>query len=166
MAEPDEEFISFEKALRDLEMKSEQLKKLVSEGEIRAFRDGSSMKFRREDVRHLSGQDADEELFFPDDLEDDTGMVTEELTEDETLLAEDDLIEDEEEETKAPARRAPRASSARPARAAPVEEAEAEPIWVTGVAILGAVVALYGFMVMYSIATEASSDLFGLFAKV
>ena len=48
-----EDFVSFEKALRDLKMQSEELKKLVSEGEIRAFRDGESMKFRREDLDAL-----------------------------------------------------------------------------------------------------------------
>ena len=43
----------YEKALRELKMRSEELKKLVSEGEIRAFRDGDSMKFRRDDIKAL-----------------------------------------------------------------------------------------------------------------
>ena len=38
-----EDFLSFEKALRELQLRSEELKKLVSEGEIRAYRDGDSM---------------------------------------------------------------------------------------------------------------------------
>ena len=76
-----EDFLSFEKALRELKLRSEELKKLVSEGEIRAFRDGDSMKFRAEDVEALGSradaEEASEELSFADSLEDDTGMVTE-----------------------------------------------------------------------------------------
>ena len=54
MTEQNDDFVSFEKALRDLNLQSEELKKLVSEGEIRAFRDGQSMKFRKEDVNALA----------------------------------------------------------------------------------------------------------------
>ena len=50
LSEQNDDFVSFEKALRDLSMQSAELKKLVSEGEIRAFRDGQSMKFKREDI--------------------------------------------------------------------------------------------------------------------
>ena len=104
MTDQNEDFVSFEKALRDLSMQSEELKKLVSEGEIRAFRDGQSMKFKREDVEGLvGGRGGDDELEFADVLEDDTGMVTEEFTEEETLLAEDDLLEDEPVVAAAPA---------------------------------------------------------------
>ena len=103
MSETHEDFVSFEKALRDLQMRSEELKKLVSEGEIRAFRDGQSMKFRKEDVDALASHQAGEdELVLADALEDDTGMVTEELSEEDTLLVEDDL--DEIDEEAAPAR--------------------------------------------------------------
>ena len=54
MSQQNDDFISFEKALRDLKMQSEELRKLVSEGDIRAFRDGDSMKFRREDLDELA----------------------------------------------------------------------------------------------------------------
>ncbi len=48
-----DDFYSFEKTLRELGLTEEQLKKAVSEGEIRAFRDESSMKFKKEDIdRH------------------------------------------------------------------------------------------------------------------
>lgn len=50
MAGEQSEFVNFEEALRRLRVEEEELKKFVSEGEIRAFRDGQSMKFRREDV--------------------------------------------------------------------------------------------------------------------
>ncbi len=76
MSDNNEDFLSFEKALRELKMRSEELKKLVSEGEIRAFRDGDSMKFRRDDIKALGAKAAgDAELSFADSLEDDTGMV-------------------------------------------------------------------------------------------
>ena len=87
-----EDFLSFEKALRELQLRSEELKKLVSEGEIRAYRDGDSMKFRAEDVASLNSQsEGDSNLSFADSLEDDTGMVTEQISDEDTLLAEDDV---------------------------------------------------------------------------
>ena len=124
MTEHNDDFVSFEKALRDLKLQSEELKKLVSEGEIRAFRDGQSMKFKREDVETLVAGAPPDELMFADSLEDDTGMVTEELTEEETLLAEDDLMEEDAE--PAPRRSSPTASSRR-ARVEAESAAEAEP---------------------------------------
>ena len=162
MSEHSEEFVSFEKALRDLKMQGDDLKKLVSEGGIRAFRDGPSMKFKREDLEALkASQIGDDDLVFAEDLEDDTGMVTEELSDEDTLLAEDDYEEDVPE--AAPVRR----GSAR-ARASAAEEgaAASEPGWVTAVAILAAVVMIYGLMVVYSVTTEqAPSGLTGIFAS-
>jgi hypothetical protein len=135
----------------------------VSEGEIRAFRDGQSMKFKREDIDSLRpGLQSDEELSFADVLEDDTGRVTEELTEEETLLAEDDLIDDE----PGPVSRTRRdvVATARRTRTTSVEPA-AEPAWVTVVAVASAVVLLYGLMVIWNIAAEqAPSGITGIFA--
>ena len=163
MTDQNEDFVSFEKALRDLSMQSEELKKLVSEGEIRAFRDGQSMKFKREDVEGLAFVRGYHELEFADVLEYDTGMVTEEFTEEETLLAEDDLLEDEPVAAAAPARQESTGSRrARPEEAA----AQSEPTWVTATAIVGAVLMVYGLMVIYSIAAEQPpSGLTGFFAK-
>jgi hypothetical protein len=45
---------SFDDVLRELEMDEDELKRLVSEGQIRAFRDDDRMKFRSEDVQALS----------------------------------------------------------------------------------------------------------------
>jgi len=97
-----DEFISFDKALDDLRLKEEELKRLVSEGEIRAFRKGETMKLRQSDVdalrMELGGEvvdlgDADEELVFEDDdLEGDSGMATQEISNIDTLLEEE--IED------------------------------------------------------------------------
>lgn len=45
---------SFDDVLSDLNMDEDELKRLVSEGQIRAFRDEDRMKFRSEDVHALS----------------------------------------------------------------------------------------------------------------
>lgn len=85
-----DEFYNFDEALDQLNLKEEELKRLVSEGEIRAFRDGDTMKLRRMDVEslrnELTGGDvvdlgsSGEELIFEDDLDlDEAGMATEEI---------------------------------------------------------------------------------------
>lgn len=148
-----EDFLSFENALRELKLRSEELKKLVSQGEIRAFREGDSMKFRAEDVEALGSKaQGEEELAFADSLEDDTGMVTEELSAEDTLLVE----EEEEEEVQPRARRrSSRAPSGRAASAAVAPQAEEqEPGWVTACAILGFLVLIWGFILTYSISQE------------
>lgn len=144
-----EDFLSFEKALRELQLRSEELKKLVSEGEIRAYRDGDSMKFRAEDVASLSSQsEGDSNLSFADSLEDDTGMVTEQISDEDTLLAEDDIVE---EAPRRPARGAAVQRAPRSAAAAPSEET---PGWVTGVAVLSTVVLFWAFLVGNSVTEE------------
>lgn len=145
-----EDFLSFEKALRELQLRSEELKKLVSEGEIRAYRDGDSMKFRAEDIASLSSQsEGDTKLSFADSLEDDTGMVTEQISDEDTLLAEDDIVE---ESPRRPARaqkvqRAPRAAAAAP-------EASDTPVWVTAAAVIGTAVMLWAFMIGNALVEE------------
>ena len=60
-----QDFYSFEKALRELHMEEEELKRLVSEGEIRAFRDQEKMKFKKEDIERFKkerGKDVIEAL--------------------------------------------------------------------------------------------------------
>ncbi|MCA8975714.1 MAG: hypothetical protein KDC98_13410 [Planctomycetes bacterium] len=147
-----DDFVSFEKALRELKMRSEELKKLVSEGEIRAFRDGDSMKFRAEDVDALvSKADGESELSFADSLEDDTGMVTEQLSDEDTLLADDDDVVIPER----PRRGAARAGRSAPVAMAAAAPAEKEPGWVTAFAILGLIVSIWGFAISYSIVQEA-----------
>jgi excisionase family DNA binding protein len=163
VSDNNDDFLSFEKALRELKMRSEELKKLVSEGEIRAFRDGDSMKFRREDVKALGSKAAgDAELSFADSLEDDTGMVTEQISDEDTLLADDEVA--------APARgRAAVATPSRPSRAAVAAAAPAkEPGWVAAVGILGFLVMIWGFAICYSISQEIDpkdSPFTSLFAK-
>jgi len=145
VSDKSDEFLSFEKALRELKMRSEELKKLVSEGEIRAFRDGDSMKFRKEDIEALSAKSkGDAELSFADSLEDDTGMATEQLSAEDTLLA-DDEAGDQRPARAARAARAPLAAATAEGK---------EPVWVTAVAILGFVLLFWGFFVTFSISHE------------
>ena len=142
-----DDFLSFEKALRELKLRSEELKKLVSEGEIRAFKDGDSMKFRREDIAALGAKaKGEDELAFADSLEDDTGMVTEQLTEEDTLLAEEDV----------PA--AMPAARARPAapKVVAAEPAAKEPGWVMVFSVIGSLVLIWGFLVTFAVAKEAN----------
>lgn len=47
------EFFTFDEVLKRLAIDETKLKRLVSEGEIRAFREGDQMKFRRADVENL-----------------------------------------------------------------------------------------------------------------
>lgn len=103
MAEKDQ-FYSFEDALKELRLKEEELKRLVSEGEIRAFREGDTMKLRRADVENLRSElsggevvdlgEVTEELVFEDDadLDSGTGMATQEISDVETII--DDDVED------------------------------------------------------------------------
>jgi excisionase family DNA binding protein len=95
----EKEFLSFDEALRELRLKEEELKRLVSEGEIRAFRDGETMKLRKTDVETLRAElqggevvdlgGASEELVFEDDTDLDAGMATEEISEADTILEEE-----------------------------------------------------------------------------
>ena len=97
---PEQDFFSFDEALNQLNLKEEELKRLVSEGEIRAFREGDTMKLRRADVENLKKElmggevvdlgGAGEDLVFEDDLQvEETGMATEEISDMDTLLEEE-----------------------------------------------------------------------------
>ncbi len=148
MSQQNDDFISFEKALRDLKMQSDELRKLVSEGEIRAFRDGDSMKFRKEDLESLrKNRTSSSELVFDEGLEDDTGMVTEEISAEDTLLAEDEVVE-------AAPRSATVSSRGARARVAQVDEKSGEPGWVLAASIVGAVLMLLGLAQAYWINCE------------
>jgi excisionase family DNA binding protein len=162
VTDKNEDFISFEKALSELNLREHELRKMVSEGEIKAFREGKSMKFRREDVQAFArNRTGEENLVFADALEDDTGMVTEELSEEDTLLA-----EDIEEEVK-PVKVAPSVRRARPTAVAAVAETDvpSEPGWVTAVAVISCILCVYGLFVVFSIATGTPPQgLTGMFA--
>ena len=97
---------SFEEALNRLDLEEEDLKRLISAGEIRAFREGSNMRLDVADVDKVAEQlgigspvsEADasevveiEELNLDDDDADD-GMVTTQLSTEDTLL--DSVVEE------------------------------------------------------------------------
>lgn len=47
------DYFSFEDVLNELNVDEDELKRMVSEGELRAFRDDNKMKFRKDDVENL-----------------------------------------------------------------------------------------------------------------
>ncbi len=168
-----QDFFSFDEALGELNLKEEELKRLVSEGEIRAFREGETMKLRRTDVESLRNElmggeivdvgDAGDELVFEDDLElEETGMATEEISDMDTLLEEDVedvgeveideplVIADEAHDLGTAAAPSSRRTSA-PASAAVLEEAPEEPMFMRAVAILTAAVLILGIPVAMSV---------------
>ncbi len=113
-----EQFYSFEEALRELRLKEEELKRLVSEGEIRAFREGDTMRLRKADVENLKSElsggevvdlgDVKEELVFEDEggMQEEAGMATEAIANVETILEEEapaavtEELQIEEQETE------------------------------------------------------------------
>jgi hypothetical protein len=83
----DEEYVSFENALRDLKITADQLKRLVSEGEIRAIRgEHNSMRFRKDEIDRLR-QDSGKTLQFSE--------ATSDTLSDDLLFDEADDAEDE-----------------------------------------------------------------------
>ena len=164
MAQRNDDYLSFDKALMELRLRSEELRRMVSEGEIRAFREGETMKFKREDVDALAARrEGEEQLVFADALEDDTGMVTEELSDADTLLAEEEIVEVTEVRTERP-RSAPAVAARSRTRVEQADEAR-EPGWVTAAAVLCAVIMIYGVLVVYQVATKQPPDgITGIFA--
>lgn len=170
-----DEFISFDKALDDLRLKEEELKRLVSEGEIRAFRKGETMKLRQSDVdalrRELGGEvvdlgDSGEELVFEDDdLDADSGMATQEISDIDTLLEDEiedvgeiDLDEDEEEEV----------IEDLPSLVVVEEEEEMHPVLLGAVLVSVLTMILFGAVALslssgtISAAAEAVAGIFGI----
>ena len=75
------EYFSFEDVLGELELGEEDLKRMVSEGELRAFRDENKMKFKQEDVDALKkGRITEPTIILP------STPSTAEGTTDETVL--------------------------------------------------------------------------------
>jgi hypothetical protein len=110
------------------------------------------MQFRAEDVEALrSRTSGEEELVFADALEDDTGMVTEELSDEDTLLVEDDEIEEEDELVAA----APRVASRSRRDAITAQGGDSEPGWVIAAAVLGFVALLWGALIAWDITAQA-----------
>lgn len=60
------EYYSFEEVMGELNVDEEELKRMVSEGELRAFRSENKMKFKREDVENIrKGRVAEPTVILP-----------------------------------------------------------------------------------------------------
>jgi len=166
-----DDFFSFDEALSELRLKEEELKRLVSEGEIRAFREGETMKLRRGDVEALRnelgggevvdlGEPSEEIVFEDDNLADEAGMATEEISDVDTII-EDDVedvgeIELEEEEPAAPVRRS---ASPRAVGAAPIQEEATEPIGILAAAIITALILVVSLPLVFSVSSGETSGM-------
>jgi len=179
-----DEFYDFEKALNELKMEEEELKRLVSAGEIRAFRSKGQMKFRKEDIEKLretgaplqveSEETLTDELVFDEgdqlSLEEEEGMATAKIDEQDTLIDEElpeiesDISDLEMEPalatparptTKAPTRRATRVTRLREAQEA---RKAASPLFVA-LMILTSVLMLYGVIFLSNIANTNNTGM-------
>jgi outer membrane biosynthesis protein TonB len=105
----DEEYVSFENALRELQITADQLKRLVSEGEIRAIRgEHNTMRFRKDEIDRLK-QDTGKTLQF-------TEASSETLTDD---LLFDEAEDKDVEEGTSTVQMKPSAPAPKPAPKAP-----------------------------------------------
>lgn len=169
-----DEFYDFEKALNELKMEEEELKRLVSAGEIRAFRSKGQMKFRKADIEKLQGRDAgslaDELVFDEADalaLDDDEGMATAKIDEQDTLIDEElPDLESDVSDLGAPVattttsrstttRRTTRVTRMREAQAA---RKAASPMFVA-VMILTTLAMLYGVIVIRNYANSQNTGM-------
>lgn len=171
-----EEFFNFEEALDQLRLKEEELKRLVSEGEIRAFREGDTMRLRRSDVEHLKRElmggdvvelSGDDELVFEDDVElGEAGMATEEIANMDTLLDDDveDVGEIDLEQEAAPRAAGVAAVSSAQLAAArrTVQEQATEGLGLRAALVVTTVLLVLGLPVVVSI----SKDQPGSFARM
>lgn len=169
-----DEFFSFDEALDELRLKEEELKRLVSEGEIRAFRKGDTMKLRKADVENLRSElsggevvdlgDATEELVFEDDtdLEDEAGMATQEIADVETIIEETAEVEDigelelDEDEPVAETRSVRRRGAAAPAVA---QEEEDESVGIKALMFVTTAVLFMAIPLAQAIGGGAASEL-------
>ena len=61
------EYMSFQDVLEELQIDEEELKRLVSNAELRGFRAGASMKFKRDDVFNLKqGRETEPTIILTD----------------------------------------------------------------------------------------------------
>jgi len=97
------EYYSFEQVLGELSMDEEELKRLVSEGQIRAFRDQNRMKFRKDDIDMLrKGNKAEDVVILPESaaqpiMETEQDLIVMDTGNEETMLDLEgfDLVEED-----------------------------------------------------------------------
>lgn len=119
----EEDYVSFENALRELQISADQLKRLVSEGEIRAIRgEHNTMRFRKDEIERLK-QDTGKTLQF-------TEATSETLSDDLLFDEADDRDAEEGASTvqlKPSAAQKPPPPKAPPAKPAPAAKPAARP---------------------------------------
>ncbi|MDA1259427.1 MAG: hypothetical protein O3A20_02270 [Planctomycetota bacterium] len=168
------EFSSFEDALKKLELEEEDLKRLISAGEIRAFREGSKMHLRAEDVTKVAAQlgigsqvrESGESLVV-EDLSlgggGEEGMSTTQLSEEDTLLDDVETVDVDDEAESASA-----AAGVRRTRTSAEPEVQKESTGMLAAAVLTAV--LLVFAIPFAIgmlearSTGLTSGVVGMFA--
>jgi hypothetical protein len=79
----DKDYYSFDEVLSDLRMEEEELKRLVSAGEIRAFREKDTMRFKAADIERLKSTPEDDDLGL--DLGEDLDLDMDSMNEDQDL---------------------------------------------------------------------------------
>ena len=61
------DYMTFQEVLEELQIDEDELKRLVSNAELRGFRAGSSMKFKRDDVMNLKqGRETEPTIILTD----------------------------------------------------------------------------------------------------
>ena len=89
------EFVTFEEAKARLGKTGEQLQEMIKSGQVRAFRDGGTWKFRKEDIDAMAGKPAGAEPVGP------AGEKKEEGKGDTLMSIDADILFAEEEEVPA-----------------------------------------------------------------
>lgn len=168
----DSEYYSFEKALKELNMKEADLKRLVSEGEIRAFRDQDKMKFKAADVAKLRSRGGDasaetlaDDLIFDEDedldlSDDEPGMVTEKISSADTLesLGGGDDFDDEDEILESESGMRRQTGRATRIREAQMDQNAPQPLFLA-VLIITAVFLFYGVFIMINTSRSTNTDM-------
>jgi len=98
-----DQYLSFEHALAELGMQEAELRALVAQGKLRAFRDGNMLKFRRSDIEAVrQQQDAERTVVVQAPTDQDTAIphvVTPPAADDAGLLADEPFDFDDTAET-------------------------------------------------------------------
>jgi hypothetical protein len=166
------EYYSFEEVMKDLALEESELKRLVSAGEIRAFRDKNTMRFKAEDVARLKTTRPEDDTGLDDlelDLDDAAASHVEPALSDELVL-EDTTVETtadvveldlaaEPSEVSTARTRVVREAAPRRARAVVVEEVEPKdnPLVVIAL-IVGVALLLVANFVVFDAVTGVQSN--------
>ncbi|MCZ6688875.1 MAG: hypothetical protein O7H41_04665 [Planctomycetota bacterium] len=95
------EYLNLEDVLKELQIDDNELKQLVSDGDLRSFRDSGVMKFKREDVLKVKkGRETEPTIILTDSdqaigtEESSDELILDEGEEDQTILNIDDIVEE------------------------------------------------------------------------